>query len=282
MSYYLADQIINRSNRDALNFVIAEEMGCSSKSPELDARIEARRALDEGDRDVRVALANIEATVRRLSVMAGQRTIVFVSPGFISLSLLPELDGVIERAARNGVVINTLDARGLYVRDRGRHHATAGAPTPVRMPGQPQVSVLRDKYARDQQNDLSGVLVALASGSGGTFFENSNDLYAGFQRLAGTPAVSYVLEFTPQNLKAEGTYHKLEVKLKQRTNLKVHSPRVLRDQAGPGPGRTVKEEIKNAVFSREEIQEIPTVMEVQSPRTGPADVSKLWFSLIST
>ena len=132
--------------------------------------------------------------------------------------------GVIERAARNGVVINTLDARGLYVPATGEDiDATAGAPTPVRMPGQPQVSVLRDKYARDQQNDLSGVLVALASGSGGTFFENSNDLYAGFQRLAGTPAVSYVLEFTPQNLKAEGTYHKLEVKLKQRTNLKVQA-----------------------------------------------------------
>lgn len=277
VSYYLADQIINRSNRDALNFVIAEEMGCSSKSPELDARIEARRALDEGDRDVRVALANIEATVRRLSVMAGQRTIVFVSPGFISLSLLPELDGVIERAARNGVVINTLDARGLYVTATGEDiDATAGAPTPVRMPGQPQVSVLRDKYARDQQNDLSGVLVALASGSGGTFFENSNDLYAGFQRLAGTPAVSYVLEFTPQNLKAEGTYHKLEVKLKQRTNLKVQARQgYYVTKQDLDPAERVKEEIKNAVFSREEIQEIPTVMEVQSPRTGPADVSKL-------
>ena len=33
VSYYLADQIINRSNRDALNFVIDEEVGCSSSSP---------------------------------------------------------------------------------------------------------------------------------------------------------------------------------------------------------------------------------------------------------
>ena len=112
-----------------------------------------------------------------------------VSPGFIALSLLTELDEVIERAARNGVVINTLDARGLYVIATGQDiDVTAGAPT-----SKPQVSVQRDEYARDQQGNLSGVLVALASGSGGSFFENSNDLYAGFQRLAGTPAVSYVL-----------------------------------------------------------------------------------------
>ncbi len=120
------------------------------------------------------------------------------------------------------------------------------------------------------------MLVALASGSGGSFYENSNDLYAGFQRLAGTPAVSYVLEFSPQNLKTEGTYHKLEVKLKQRANLRVQARQgYYVTKQDLDPAERVKEEIKNAVFSRDEIQEIPTVMEVQSPRTGPADVSKL-------
>jgi hypothetical protein len=136
--------------------------------------------------------------------------------------------------------------------------------------------VQREQYARDEQNSLSNVLVALASGSGGTLSENSNDLYAGFHRLAGRPAVSYLLEFRPQNLKAKGSYHKLEVKVKQRTKLIVQARKgyyVPKQELDPA--EKVKEEIKNAVFSREEIQEIPIVLQVQSPGTGTADASKL-------
>jgi hypothetical protein len=277
VSYYLADQIVNRINRDALNFVISEEAQCGSKSPELDARVAVRTALDEGDRDTRMTLDNLQAAVRRMSMMAGQRTIVLVSPGFITLSLLPELDEVIERAARNGVVFNTLDARGVYVAvGEDIDSPAAVTSSSVGGPSSAQLSRQREQYARNEQNDLSNVLVALASGSGGSFFENSNDLYAGFRQLAGTPAVSYLLEFTPQNMKAAGIYHKLEVKLKQQKNLIVQArkgyyvPKQEQD-----PQERAKEQIKNAVFSREEIQEIPTVLQVQSSGTGKADVSKL-------
>jgi VWFA-related protein len=277
VSYYLGDQIINKANRDAFTFVVSEEAACQYKSPELRARTDARTALDDGDRDTRLALDNLQAAVRRMSMMAGQRTIVLVSPGFITLSLLPELDEVIERAARNGILINTLDARGVYV--IAGDEIEGPAPVTSSVPGGPspaQVSLQREQYARDEQNSLSNVLVALASGSGGSFSENSNDLYAGFHRLAGTPAVSYLLEFAPQNLKADGSYHKLEVKVKQRTKLIVQARKgYYAPKRELDPAEKVKEEIKNAVFSRDEIQEIPTILEVQSPGTGTADVSKL-------
>ena len=42
---------------------------------------------------------------------------VLVSPGFIPSTLWSETSGMIDRANRSGIVINTIDARGLYTPD---------------------------------------------------------------------------------------------------------------------------------------------------------------------
>jgi len=58
--------------------------------------------------------------MKRLSGMPGQRVMVFVSPGFLITSMLSlESSSLIDRANRANVVINTIDARGLYTPDMG-------------------------------------------------------------------------------------------------------------------------------------------------------------------
>src|SRR5205823_12425913 len=47
----------------------------------------------------------------------GQRILVLVSPGFILSTLQIEASDMIDRATRANVVINTVDARGLYTPD---------------------------------------------------------------------------------------------------------------------------------------------------------------------
>lgn len=64
-----------------------------------------------------------------------------------------------------------------------------------------------------EQQANRDVLADLADATGGFFFHNNNDLDEGFRRLAGRPEFSYLLGFSPQNLKLDGKYHKLKVTL---------------------------------------------------------------------
>jgi hypothetical protein len=59
----------------------------------------------------------MEEALRRLAAMPGQRKLVLISPGFIISSLVAERVDAIDRANRSGIVIDTLDARGLYTPD---------------------------------------------------------------------------------------------------------------------------------------------------------------------
>jgi hypothetical protein len=54
-----------------------------------------------------------------------------------------------------------------------------------------------------------------SDGTGGTFFHNSNDLEGGFHALTTVPEYVYLLELSLQNVKQDGSYHALNVKVDQ-------------------------------------------------------------------
>ena len=53
----------------------------------------------------------------------------------------------------------------------------------------------------------------LAEGTGGTYFHNNNDLEGGLKSLAAAPEYLYLLEFSLQGVKPNGTYHPLKVEV---------------------------------------------------------------------
>jgi VWFA-related protein len=67
-------------------------------------------------------------------------------------------------------------------------------------------------------------MAELADGTGGTYFHNSNDLDAGFRKLTLAPEYLYLLEFTPQDVKQDGSYHRLKVKVDE-SGLKLQARR---------------------------------------------------------
>ena len=114
------------------------------------------------------------------------------------------------------------------------------------------------------------VLAELASGTGGSFFQNNNDLDEGFRRVAGAPESYYILGFAPQNLKLDGSFHTLKVSInKSLTGLAAvarkgyYAPRRLTDKA-----ETAKQEIQEALFSREELRELPIDLNSQFFKPG--------------
>ncbi|HWY08280.1 MAG TPA: VWA domain-containing protein [Candidatus Acidoferrales bacterium] len=264
VTHYMADQIENKHDPTALAVAIEETIQCAfggdeAQRPQALPIVQSAvlRALSSGDIENQFTYRHLEDVLRRLSNMPGERIMLLVSPGFLITTQYLDETGVIDRANHANVVINTLDARGLYTPDvmgdisrpSSDSYRTAGLKTSYRVSSQ-------------QQNEY--VLGDLAYGTGGTFFHNSNDLQGGL-RLAGlAPEVSYVLSFSPQNRRMDGQYHLLRVDLAKKLKYSVqarrgyYAPRKVDD-----PHELARQEIQEAIFSQDEINELPLNLQTQ-------------------
>jgi VWFA-related protein len=222
INYYQADLIENKHDSAAIADAMGQVYKCDpSLGPQSDnvaesvMRSSVRRALMMGNQTSLATLAAIQEFVRRMAALPGQRLLVLVSPGFLTIS--PEASSgvsrVIDLAAQSGVTISALNARGLLSTE-----VTASDDTRGRAIG--EISELRRGSASLDEN----VMFSLADGTGGLFFHNSNDLGAGFQGLTGSPECVYVLELPLDGVKADGTYHRLKVKV-DRADLEVRARR---------------------------------------------------------
>jgi VWFA-related protein len=160
VSHYMADQIVNKSDQQALS-IIAQEVshcqllpqGASQVAQQIAALSAAQRALAAGDSETHLALASLDDVLRRIASMPGQRSVVLVSPGFITPDAEQEVSDVIDRALRANIIVSTLNARGLYV------HSVFRGPSP-------QEAFYEE--AEDLAND--DVLSTVADSTGGSFF----------------------------------------------------------------------------------------------------------------
>ena len=271
ISYYMADLIQNKNDTMALHAAAQEVLAtCDPPSPgetaqqaeqmaEIIVRGTAARVVSLGERDTRLALTVLVDAIRRLSAAPGDRSLIFVSSGFyLTEDLRFDETDIMDRAIRANVRISSLNARGLYVLIPGGDASTRASA------GGPNVMNLKSQYQRDSALEEEGVLEELADATGGRYFHNNNDLKAGFTLVAAAPEFVYVLGFAPQNLKLDGTYHALKVKLINSRGLDLqarrgyYAPKHLAD-----PAEDAKREIQEAMFSRDELQDIPVELHVQ-------------------
>jgi VWFA-related protein len=261
ISFYMADLIQNKNDPTALNVATQETMACMQLDPSQIAtarqiaQTTASQVLTAGEHETRVSLSVLNDIVRRMTSTPGQRTIILVSPGFIRLNdQLQDETGIIDRAIRGNVTISALDARGLYT------------DTPDITKRVQSIATLNQKlqYDRESARQSADVLAEVADGTGGAFVQNTNDLAAGFKEVAAVPDVYYVLGFSPQNMKLDGSYHALKVSLKTPNGLTAkarrgyYAPRHLTDA-----DEEAKEEISQALFSRDEMNDIPIELHTQ-------------------
>jgi len=220
ISYYQADLIENKHDSTALGDALRQVFDCS---PGLDMKYDynvaqntaessARRVLNLGNQDVRSTCATIAEFVRRMAPMPGQRTLILVSPGFLSVA--PEAmtaeQQIVELAAQSNVVISALDARGLYTTEL---NASDKSPTFSTINGSGGSMQEQSDYHRSSMKLAEAPMAELADGTGGTFFHNSNDLDGGFKSLTDAPEVIYLLELSIDGVKPDGSYHHLKVKV---------------------------------------------------------------------
>lgn len=264
VSYYMADQIENKREQDALEAATEDALICEFKGdPRLRSAAQqmaestAMQVLDSGVAESHVTLTVVNDVIRRMSVIPGQRSIVIISPGFLTPQMEAEYMDSIERALRAKVVINGLDARGLYTVDIGGDISAPAAPSPLSQ-------IKKQQFMTLEASANADILASFADGTGGTFFQNSNDLDEGLRRTSTAPEYSYVLAFSPQNLKRDGSFHSVKVKLKNPGRLTVQARRgYFAPKSSSDPAKEAKRDIEDALFSQEEVHNLPVELHTQ-------------------
>jgi VWFA-related protein len=214
IDYYQADQVIEKHSEVALQAAVQQVFACNPGMDQQRDLAAAQRLADSaaqrliaiGQLDTQNTYTAIQNYVQRMAKLPGERILILVSPGFLSLDNkgLTMETHIIDLAAQANITINSLDARGLYTTELQASDRTSGSHNTDR---------LLAEYRRVGATQVEDAMTALAEGTGGTFFHNSNDLAGGLAALTAMPEYRYILEVTPAKAKPDGNYHRLQVKL---------------------------------------------------------------------
>ncbi len=274
VSPYMADLVQNRNDQMAFQTIVKDAWSCAYNNDPLMynsavslAQSTIPQVMAGAEADNNYTYRTLQDTLRRLAAMPGERVMLMVSPGFIMGLQTSDMLMVVDQANHASIVINTLDARGLYTPDMGDISSPRN--------GIAQMGT----YRVAAQTEQSYVLADFAYGTGGAFFHNSNDIVGGMKMIGSAPEVSYVIGFSPLGEKMDGSFHTLKVKLtgKQKYEIQArrgyYAPRKLKD-----PKEQEKQDIQEAIFSRDEIMDLPLELQTQYFKK---DASEAQLSVVS-
>ncbi|MGH9844855.1 MAG: VWA domain-containing protein, partial [Blastocatellia bacterium] len=236
-------EMIDRNDQDAIEVAVQEILrlepppptpgrGGGRSAPNADgmtspreramqqARSKARMIVAQNANYTRVTLSTLESVIRSLSALPGRKMMVLVSDGFFlggsSSSQIYDIRRITDAATRAGVVIYSIDARGLVATPPGGDASDPGVVDPVTAGARARL----DMSAVDAKRDG---MYALAADTGGKAFFNNNDLNAGLQRVLDDNEVYYVLAYEPPVSRRDGRFHQIEVRIADRPELKART-----------------------------------------------------------
>jgi VWFA-related protein len=260
---YQAYLIAVRQQSDALEIAVEEGYSCHCKGINETGecrnseRVQAQGSADQiwglADRQSQDALDVMDGVVNLLAARPGQRTLVLVSSGFLTATREKSIDALIDRALRRNVVVNALDAAGLYTKT---YH------NPILM-ARPDLDREKFRVENEAVSVQRDVLAALAQGTGGTFFQNSNDFDDGLRQTAQAPEVYYVLSFSPKDVKLDGRFHPLKVTLNTGDGWDVKARRGYYANSTLAEKNPAKTELESMVYSQDERQDLPATVTAQ-------------------
>jgi VWFA-related protein len=174
----------------------------------------------------RLMLKTLRQYIRSLRHFEGRKSLVLLSEGFISRSVRYELQEVVDLALRSDVNVSTVDIRGLYVLGptaENRVSYSASGEIENRIPSTAGIVIervpisnfmsLKMQVLSNQQSEQAAPLAQLASETGGLFFHNNNDIFAGIQRVSEHQEFSYILTYASPDPKNDGRYHKIKLEV---------------------------------------------------------------------
>lgn len=244
-------------------------------------------------------------TIDGLKQIPGHKNLVIISGGipifdvgatgtaYTNVTYL--LSQLSDRAVRAGVVINTLDPRGLnatpgvvgFTQTPGRSNYESevlGAPTGFGRGGAADQVAFGPMLAGGAERIGLGTVAKL---TGGVSVVNTNDFGAGMDKILSHSEGYYVLAYTPGE-KFDRKFHKLDIKVKRPGAKVLHHYGYSAREDKPRELRTKQEQIADAAMSplsRRDIDVTPNVTLTLAPEKNSTvdihlriDANKLSFS----
>jgi VWFA-related protein len=223
------------------------------------ARILARNAslmqYEESEYRTLMLLNTLRQHIRTLRHFDAVKSLILFSDGFLSgggSHNTFDIQEVVDQALVSGVVLNTVDIRGLY---------TGMVPASERV--QAASSDLLNYQFEILRNDASeqeSPLFQMANDTGGLFHHNNNDLHAGVRAIVHRQSSYYVMTFSAPQQESDGRYHPIKLEVSRRgldlTYRKGYSaPREERTFE-----RRKREDILEALQAPGNLNEVPIVL----------------------
>lgn len=247
-------------------------------SPEDWVRSRARRILEQAVNATTNTLSPLESLVASSQQLPGRKLIFFVSDGFFldpRREAFDRIRRVASAAARAGVVIYTIDARGLVASLTDASSDAAIDPS--------------GRLARADIGELSSSqdgLNALARDTGGRTLINTNDLASGVTRALIETSTYYLIAWRPESEEQRrGRSTRIDVSVVGRPGLLVRLRRGFTEKESPTPvakqkpkrpdtpEKQIEDELRGAIKALYPAQALPTALVLQfldTPGTGPA------------
>jgi VWFA-related protein len=182
----------------------------------------------------RITLQVMKRVIESLEGIKGRKSMVLVSQGFVYDVQLEQMKEVTLASRRHNVPIYFVDTRGLQGLP-----AEFTAAFPLSVEPQDVVAVLADLTREAEGTE------ALALDTGGFVVKNSNDLAGGMRRVSNESRAYYLLGYNPTDLRRDGKFRKIEVKLRPPKDKGV-SVRARRGYYAPLEGQVVEAQKRNA------------------------------------
>ena len=217
-------ELIDMGDPDALELPVQElmaKLNIDRRMAVNESMARARMIIQENNSLTIATLSTIENIVKELRELPGRKIVVLVSDGFLlggqRSGVQFDLRRITDAATRAGVVIYSLDARGLVAMPDTLDASSPGFFGTGRLAGV-RVSIENSSIQAERDG-----MFALAEDTGGKAIFNNNDLNLGLQTVLDDTESYYLLAFEPLVSYRDGRFRKLEVKVASRPDLKVRT-----------------------------------------------------------
>jgi VWFA-related protein len=273
--------LIDRLDRDVFDFFVTETVrlnpGMSRDQAAAIVRARAAAVQAQAGRLNQNTLAGLESLVKSAKNLPGRKVLFFMSGGFLienrRTDSVGKLRDITNAAAKSGVVIYSMDTRGLVASLQDISVERPFDPTG-------RLSLSNNQELAATQDGLN----ALAVDTGGKAIFNTNDLKQGLAPAIKETSTYYLLAWKPDDeSQKKSRFRNLEVKLINHPDLTVRvrkgyfdldptpPPAVAKEQ--PTPTKTAPAKLREAIASPYPERGLPILLSADYydvPNKGPA------------
>ncbi|MDX6614535.1 MAG: hypothetical protein QOD75_3721 [Blastocatellia bacterium] len=234
ISDYEATRVEDHNDRELFSYLLSATMNeFQSKGPlrRVAANMVKNRVRQISAHSKMVTnelLEVLESLMRSSAALPGRKLVFFMSEGFVAdvraSNAMTLLQRVTDMAARSGIVVYTMDARGTFndpMVDAGRNDFPDGL-----------ASGTQAKVPTFENAVMQEPLHILADDTGGRAIMNSNSFADAFQQAIDETSTYYLLAWRPDNDEQRNGKARIKVNVKDRPDLRI---RLRRNYYAPPP-----------------------------------------------